>query len=183
MIVASGKAFPDALSAGPLAAYGPHPILYADEGTLHPDTAAYLAEHADHVIVMGGTAAVTEQIETQIRAIPQANRAGQRPMAITRLGGADRYATAVVFARWLNTPVLEGRHCFTPDTVGLATGINPADAAASGPLLARRCAPLLLTQPDRLPTITASYLRRTSQLIVFGGTKAINRAALADWDQ
>ena len=183
VIVASGQVFADALAAGPLAAYGPHPILYADSGSLHPEVAAYLAEHADHVIIMGGTAAVTADIETQIRNIPQANRAGQRPMAITRLGGADRYATAVAFARWLNTPALEGRHCFTPDTVGLATGINPADAAASGPLLARRCAPLLLTAPDRIPTITASYLRRTSELVVFGGTKAINRTALADWDQ
>ena len=183
VIVASGQVFADALAAGPLAAAGPHPILYADEGTLHPDVAAYLAEHADHVVIMGGTAAVTEAIETQIRAIPQANRDGQRPMAVTRLGGADRYATAVAFARWLDTPALEGRHCFTPDTVGLATGLNPADAAASGPLLARRCAPLLLTQPDRIPPITASYLRRTSELIVFGGTAAINRAALADWDQ
>ena len=183
VIVASGRVFADALAAGPLAAYGPHPIAYADEGTLHPQVAAYLAEHADHVIIMGGTAAVTEGIETQIRAIPQANRTGERPMAVTRLGGADRYATAVAFARWLNTPILEGRHCFTPDTVGLATGIKPADAAASAPLLARRCSPLLLTQPDRIPTITASYLRRTSELIVFGGTAAINRTALRDWDQ
>ena len=183
VIVASGQVFADALAAGPLAAAGPHPILYADEGTLHPDVAVYLAEHADHVVIMGGSAAVTESIEAQIRAIPQANRAGQRPMAVTRLGGADRYATAVAFARWLDTPALEGRHCFTADTVGLATGLNPADAAASGPLLARRCAPLLLTQPDQIPPITASYLRRTSELIVFGGTAAINRAALADWDQ
>ena len=58
VIVASGQVFADALAAGPLAAYGPHPILYADKGTLHPDTAAYLAEHADHVIIMGGTGGV-----------------------------------------------------------------------------------------------------------------------------
>ena len=182
VIVASGRKFPDALAAGPLAAAGPHPVLYADQGELHPEVAAYLAAHADHVIIMGGTAAVDDQIEAQIRAIKQANRPA-RPMAVTRHAGTDRYHTAALFARWLTGRVLEGRTCFTADTAGLATGTNPADAAASGPLLAHRCAPLLLTQPHQMPTHTASYLRNTTELIIFGGTKAINNTALRDWTQ
>ncbi|WP_419916316.1 Calx-beta domain-containing protein [Candidatus Poriferisodalis sp.] len=181
VIVASSRVFVDALAAGPLAAKGPHPILLVGQDGLHPHTAAYLAEHADHVVIMGGTAAVSTEVEDQIRAISQANRAGDRPMAITRLGGTDRYDTSVKFARWLASPALEGRVCFTTDVVGLATGTDPADAAASAPLLARRCAPLVLTRPDRLPPIVASYLRRAGELIVFGGTKAINQTALDDW--
>ena len=181
VIVASSAVFADALAAGPLAAKGPHPILLTDKDELHPHTAAYLADHADHVVIMGGTAAITTDVEEQIRAIAQANRAGDRPMAITRLGGTDRYDTSVKLARWLASPALQGRVCFTTDTVGLATGANPADAAASAPLLARRCAPLVLTHPDRLPPIVASYLRRAGELLVFGGTKAINQTALDDW--
>ena len=180
VIVASGRKFPDALAAGPLAAAGPHPVLYADTGTLAPEVAAYLAAHADHVIIMGGTAAVDEQIEDQIRDIKQANRPA-RPMGVTRHAGTDRYHTAALFARWLTGPVLEGRVCFTADTAGLATGTNPADATASGPLLAHRCAPLLLTEPDQMPPHTASFLRRTTELIVFGGTKAIENTALQSW--
>ena len=182
VIIASGQRFPDALAAGPLAAAGPHPVLYADTGELHPDVAAYLAAHADHVIIMGGTAAVSDAVEQQIRDIKQANRPA-RPMAVTRHAGTDRYHTAALFARWLTGPVLEGRVCFTADTAGLATGLNPADAAASGPLLAHRCAPLLLTEPDQMPQHTRSFLRSTTELIVFGGTKAINNAALRDWTQ
>ena len=184
VIVASSRVFADALAAGPLAAAGPHPILLVGPDALHPDVAAYLAAHADHVIVMGGTDAVTEAVEDQIRAIPQANRPDKRPMAVTRLGGTDRYSTAVAFARWLTaSTVLEGRVCFTNDTVGLATGTNAADAAASAPLLARKCAPLVLTQPDRLPPVTASYLRRATDLLVFGGTAAITDNAIDNWDR
>ena len=183
VIVASARVFADALAAGPLAASGPHPVLLTDPATLHPDAAAYLADHADHVIVMGGTAAVSTAVEDRIRAIPQANRSGQRPMAVTRIGGADRYATAVGFARWLASSILEGRVCFTADTVGLATGANAADAAASAPLLARECAPLVLTGRDRMPPITASYLRRASELIVFGGAKAVSESVLRAWSR
>ena len=184
VIVASSRVFADALAAGPLAAAGPHPILLVGPDGLHADVAAYLADHADHVIVMGGTAAVTEAVEEQIQAIPQANRSGSRPMAVTRLGGADRYGTAVVFARWLtSSTVLEGRVCFVNDTVGLATGLNAADAAASAPLLAETCTPLVLTQPDRMPPVTASYLRRAAELLVFGGTAAITDNAIDDWNR
>ena len=184
VIVASSRVFADALAAGPLAAAGPHPILLTGTDGLHPEVAAYLAEFADHVIIMGGTAAVTQTVEDQIRAIPQANRSGERPMAITRLGGKDRYSTAVVFARWLTTnSALEGRVCFVNDTVGLATGTNAADAAASAPLLARTCTPLVLTEPDRLPPVTASYLRRAAELLIFGGRKAISDDAIDEWNQ
>ena len=181
-VVATDAAFADALAAGPLAASGPHPILLTGADALHPDAAAYLAAHVDHVIVMGGTAAISSAVEEQIRAIPQASRSGERPMALTRIAGADRYDTAVKLARWITTSTaLEGRVCFTTDLVGVATGIDPADAAASAPLLARKCAPLVLTRPDAMPTVTASYLRRAQKLLVFGGTKAITNTALRPW--
>ena len=181
-VVATDAAFADALAAGPLAASGPHPILLTGADALHPDAAAYLAAHVDHVIVMGGTAAISSAVEEQIRAIPQASRSGERPMALTRIAGADRYDTAVKLARWITTSTaLEGRVCFTTDLVGVATGTDPADAAASAPLLARKCAPLVLTRPDAMPTVTASYLRRAQKLLVFGGTKAITNTALRPW--
>ena len=184
VIVASGRVFADALAAGPLAASGPHPILLVGPDGLHPDAVAYLAEFADHVIIMGGTAAVGSDIESQLRAIPQANRPGTRPMAVTRLGGTDRYGTAVAFARWLTSnSALEGRVCFTNDTVGLATGTNAADAATSAPLLARMCAPLVLTYVDQMPSITAIYLRRAAELLVFGGRAAISDNVIDDWEQ
>ena len=184
VIVASGKKFPDALAAGPLAGEGPHPVLYADTGTLHDDVKAYLAEHADHVIIMGGTAAVTAEIQQQITDIDQANRPGT-PMRITRFAGDDRYHTAALLARWLTTTgtAAQGHTCFTTATAGLASGLNAADAAASAPLLARRCAPLLLTQPDQIPEHTKTFLRNTNTIIVLGGTKAITPTALADLDR
>jgi len=182
VIVASAQKFPDALAAGPLAAEGPHPVLYADTGTLDTEVAAYLAANADHVIVMGGTKAVTQNTEDQIRALKQANRPLQA-MAVTRIAGDDRYHTAALLAQWLTaSPDTQGRTCFTAATAGLASGLNAADAAASAPVLARRCAPLLLTQPDRIPQHTRTFLRNTNTIIIFGGTKAITQTALDDLD-
>ena len=183
VIVASAQKFPDALAAGPLAAEGPHPVLYADTGTLDTEVAAYLAANADHVIIMGGTAAVTADIQQQITDIDQANQPGT-PMRTTRIAGDDRYHTAALLAQWLTaSPDTQGRTCFTADTAGLASGLNAADAAASAPLLARRCAPLLLTQPDQIPQHTRTFLRNTNTIIIFGGTKAITQTALDDLDR
>ncbi len=182
VIVVSARVFADALAAGPLAASGPHPILLVGAEGLHADVAAYIAAHADHVVIMGGPAAVTVATEDQIRAMTQANRAA-RPMGVTRLGGADRYDTAVKFASWLTGSVLEAYACFKRDTVGLATGTDPADATASMPLLAKKCAPLVLTRPDVIPPATKSFLRNTDELLIFGGTKAIHQNVIDALDQ
>ena len=146
-----------------------------------PDAAAYLAEQADHVIVMGGTAAVSAEIEAEIRAIPQAGRAATA-MAVTRLGGSDRYGTAARLARWLTSPPAADHVCFYSDRTGLATGLNPADAAASAPLLAKTCTPLVLTRPDVIPPVTQSYLRKTEHLTVFGGKNAIAHSTIDNWN-
>lgn len=181
VVVASNSVFADALAAGPLAAQKGLPILLVGADGLTPDAAAYLAAHADHVIVMGGTAAVSAEIEAQIRAIPQAGR-GATAMAVTRLGGSDRYGTAARFARWLTSPPAADHVCFYTDRTGLATGLNPADAAASAPLLARQCAPLVLTRPDILSPVTQSYLRKTEHLTVFGGKNAIAHTTINNWN-
>ena len=183
VIVASSNVFADALAAGPLAAQKGLPILLVGPSNgLSDDARAYLAEFADHVIIMGGTAAVTADTEAQIQAIPQAGRAATS-MGVTRLGGSDRYGTAARLARWLNNPPIADHVCFYADRTGLATGLNPADAAASAPLLAKRCAPLVLTRPDIIPPATASYLRKTAELIIFGGPSAIGHTTIDSWNE
>lgn len=65
----------------------------------------------------------------------------------------------------------------------------PFDSFSAGPLLARLCAPLLLTDPTKIPNATTAYLdtaRRSAaaggieaiDLHVFGGDAAVAQAAV-----
>lgn len=185
-LVATSASAADGLAAGPLAYRAGLPLLLTRGGELPAGAAGYLGEHVDHVIVLGGVAAVSESLEREIAA-----------MGITteRWSGADRFATAARIA-----DVLLGSDspepCFDGDGVGLASGFTTADGIASAPLLGERCYPLLLTETARLPRVTEAALRHPAvggdsagqiRLTVFGGSSAvaagIERAAIAAGDK
>ncbi len=87
VVVANGEVFADALVAGPFAARGGHPVLLTPPGELHAEVADYLATNSiEHVVLMGGTAALSEAVETSITDLG---------LTVTRLAGATRYDTAV----------------------------------------------------------------------------------------
>lgn len=181
-IVASGEVFADALVAGAFAARGRHPILLTKPHVLRGDVARYLTDTGvDHVVLMGGTAALHEEIEESITALG---------IEVTRLAGATRYATAVAAAELAKRRYSPS--CFTDRRVGLARAHVPFDSFSAAPLLARLCAPLLLADPGRIPPSTAAYLSETRAEIapsssntldvrVFGGSAAISGTAIADY--
>ena len=88
-----------------------------------------------------------------------------------RIGGSDRYETAVGVARAAH-----------PDatTVVVASGTNEGmpDALVAAPLAVAKDAALLLTGPDRLPTSVQSDIRarRATTAYVVGGTGVISTA-------
>ena len=177
-IVASGEVFADALVAGPFAARGAHPVLLSSPDELHPDVAAFLtAADIEHVVVMGGTAALSAAVETAI---------GDLEVSVTRLAGKTRYDTAVKAAELVNDrySTSAGRTCFVSSTVGVARARVPFDSFSAAPLLARLCAPLVLADPAQIPADTAAYLDAARednpnlQLRVFGGDAAVSQAAI-----
>jgi len=86
-LVATGEVFADALAAGPLAYTGEHPILLTPRSSLDSRVSQFLrSSRTEHVIILGGTAAVLGSVERDIE------RLG---ISVERLFGADRYATAV----------------------------------------------------------------------------------------
>ncbi|WP_419923440.1 cell wall-binding repeat-containing protein [Candidatus Poriferisodalis sp.] len=169
----------DGLAAGPFSYRGRHPLLLAHNGQLEAPVTEYLTEHIDHVIILGGPAAISEEIENQIR---------QRGITTQRWAGEDRFDTAARIASELlddDSPT----GCFGGDGIGLATGFGASDAIASAPLLGERCDPLLLTEPQSLPTPTATILGSDAvlgdasgllRLTLFGGTAAIPFAIESD---
>lgn len=185
-ILASGTVFADALVAGAFGAKGRHPILLTPPDRLHADVAAYLSSDLgiEHVVLMGGTSAVSADAETSIRALG---------IAVTRLAGGDRFDTAVRAAKLVTNRYQSGagQNCFTAQRVGLARARVPFDAFSAGPLLARVCAPLLLTNPSAIPAATSGYLTgvstgtadagRSLDMRVFGGEAAVSTAAISDY--
>ncbi len=91
VFLAYGRDFPDAVSAGQMAARYGIPVLLTDRvGPLHPDTRAELERLApEQVIVLGGTAVMDEAVVTEVRAMG---------LDVVRLSGPSRVDTAVAVA-------------------------------------------------------------------------------------
>jgi putative cell wall-binding protein len=159
VMVVSGVSFPDAIVSGPAAVQAKAPILLVTRDSVPGATAAWLSATAPgSVIVVGGTAAVSDAVAAGVG-------------ATERVGGADRYATAVRVAQ---------RFFPSPDVIAIATGTGFADALSAAPSTGRGGTPLLLT--GTTPTsATTEYIRSLSGLdsgLVFGGTAAVSASTL-----
>jgi YVTN family beta-propeller protein len=154
--LASGRTFPDALSAAPAAATNRSPVVLIDgaASSLDQATLAYLAglNTTDYIIV-GGTGAVSAGIEKQLAGIG----------TVTRLAGRDRYATseAVNHATFA-----------TPTRAYFATGSGFADALAGAPLAGSRLSPLYIVPATCVPASTRNDLvaAGAGSITLFGGT-------------
>lgn len=162
--VVSGEDWPDGLTAS-AAPSGPGPLLLARRHALPAATAAELARLArlgvEQVVLIGGTAAISDGVESQIAKITG--------VEVTRLAGRDRYATAADVALRASASVPVGREVY------LATGEGYADALAGGATAGSTGSPLLLTARDRLPEATADALAalRPSAVRIVGGRGAV----------
>ncbi|WP_420623142.1 cell wall-binding repeat-containing protein [Candidatus Poriferisodalis sp.] len=179
VILASGEVFADVPVVGQLAARENLPILLNPPHALHSKIREFLSSHdVEQVILMGGTAALSQDVEDSIRKLD---------IRTLRVAGESRFETAVEVARitGLGSCHLGGRSL----AVGLSRAWVPYDAFSATPMLARYGAPLLLTAPDELPAATMAYLdeARAAQakcgddplmLIVIGGNAAVSQEAI-----
>ena len=174
-IIANGEVFADALVAGPLSAKAQVPVLLNPRSELHDAVAEYLSEAGiRHVLLMGGTAAVSASVKADL---------DELGISVDRMAGSSRFETAT------RTAAFAGRSfpgdCFEGSHVGLARARVPFDSFSAAPLLARLCAPLVLTDPGKIPSSTAAFLdeiradaRAPVSVTVFGGEAAVSQAAL-----
>jgi putative cell wall-binding protein len=89
--------------------------------------------------------------------------------ALTRTAGADRYATSVEISK-ATYPNSKGQVAY------IATGANYPDALGAAPAAVKQGGPLLLVDPNVLPTSVAAELKRLapSKIVVIGGTSAVS---------
>ena len=142
VVLARSDTYPDALVGAPFAASKNAPLLYTTGVSLPTETSAEISRvlaPGKTVYLLGGTSAIPASIATQLVGMGY---------VVSRISGADRYATAVAVAGAMGSP----------STVFLATAANYADALAAGPAAAKAQGVILLTAGATMPSSTSAYL-------------------------
>lgn len=160
VIIARGDDFADALCATPLAKHYNAPILLTDSKKLISSTEAEIkALKPKHIIIIGGTGAVTAAVEQKLKGLAS---------DVQRVAGSDRYDTSVKVANTLGKST----------KIAVVRGDQFADALSIAPVAAAESMPVILTKTDKLPDEVKSYLaaNKISVSYVIGGTGAVNDA-------
>ena len=151
ILICTGTGYADSLSASAVG----KPILLVGK-TLTSDQKALLSESFREFIIIGGTTAVNEDIETELQAYG----------TVERIGGANRYETSVLVAK---------RFFNNPDSVALTYAWNFPDGLCGGALVHAMHSPLLLTRPcceKAADSYTTEY--NITNGVVLGGPSLIS---------
>jgi hypothetical protein len=182
-IVASGENFPDALAAGGFAyggvgpdgcGSGPIPLLLTPKASLSPATAIALRDLGiEHVILMGGTGAVSDSVKTSLDSL--------NGLTVTRIAGATRQDTAVQLANLILGPDVIG--AWNSGTFLVARPDTFPDALAAAPLSGSAFAPLYLADSttslgDDNVTAIVDYPQEYGIGLLIGGTGALSGTVL-----
>ncbi|QBI20069.1 cell wall-binding repeat-containing protein [Egibacter rhizosphaerae] len=158
VVVATGTDYPDALSGTPLARAAGGPALLTARDHLPSPTEDELSRLSpDRVFVIGGTAAISDSVISEIRSTTSAE--------VFRIAGANRYDTSARVAE-----LISGRQAF------VATGEDYPDALTGGALAGYGGDPVMLVAQDHAPEPVLEQLREreAEEIIVLGGTSAVS---------
>ena len=158
--------FADSIAGGALAAALGHPVLLTETDVLSDSTKAALeASPIDTVLVLGGTAAISDASVAELRGLG---------ITVTRLQGPERTTTATAIA---------GHVADAPDTdvstvvlvdafepFGWASGFAAAGAAADGDTV------VLLVNGDMVPDATRAWLDANPDVSVVCGPNVSDTA-------
>ncbi|MDO8879526.1 MAG: cell wall-binding repeat-containing protein [Coriobacteriia bacterium] len=163
VIVATDSDFPDALAGAQLAAAVNGPVLLTPTDALPAAVSAEITRlGARTVFVLGGERALTGRVATALSRVPGVT-------SVERLGGVDRYATALAIARRARDRTR------TITTAVVVSGRVWPDAVAAGALAAANDWPIVLADGDRLPAASVAVLAEygIAQTIIVGQTEAV----------
>ncbi len=176
VLVASGEGFADALVAGALAYRNGHLLLLSSPSAA-PQVVldAVAGVRANCVVMIGGTTALAPVVANDLSGVVASGGCG-----VERVGGADRFGTAVQVADRFITVNGSPREPVVVSGVGFADGLIAAPLAAAD-------RPLLFTAPDLLAGPTHSWLRQyrnsIQEVVVIGGTRAVSATVVNETNQ
>ena len=167
VLLANGLAPADALSAGPLAYGQQWPVLLTTVDALPPATTSALGDLGiQHVIVVGGTAVVSERVVEQLK---------QSGRTVERVAGTDRESTATALADFMVAFGLQMAR------VEVAAASSFADALVLGDHAAPDAPVLLCHSLNDCGATTLSWIVQHSDLVdlvvIAGGTGVVGEGA------
>ncbi|HSF97757.1 MAG TPA: cell wall-binding repeat-containing protein [Ornithinibacter sp.] len=162
VFLASGRNFPDALSAAPAAAALGGITLLSEPGQLPPVVASELARLApERVVVVGGTDVVSASVEAA---------AGAYTPVVERVEGTDRYQTSRLIAEYAFPNGAQ--------RVWLATGVNFPDGLTAGAAAGANREPLVLIRGGDAgvdaPTAALLGALDVGRVVIAGGTGVVS---------
>lgn len=149
VLIATGKNYADSLSASATGL----PMLLVDK-ELSEAQKVFLETTSGKFVIIGGTGAVSADVEAELDAIGD----------VTRVKGANRYGTSVEIAK---------RYFTDPEFAVLAYAQGFPDGLCGGPLALSMGAPLILTSNDSFAAAD-DYVTGISSGAVTGGTSRIS---------
>ena len=176
VVLATGTAFPDALSANYLAGQLSAPILLSPTTASDPSYATVttalsklLVGTTKNVFIVGGAVAVGPDIAADLTT---------KGYKVTRISGATRYDTNQ--AANTQTGQVPGVGVSGNKTAIIATGTNYPDALGAGPLSWNKHFPIILTDGTQTTLGTQATATLTTlgikNVLIMGGASAINPA-------
>ncbi|WP_158234953.1 MULTISPECIES: Ig-like domain-containing protein [unclassified Leucobacter] len=164
--VATGRDYPDALSAGSAAGATGVPVILVDGklSALNSTSRAALAKYGTkNLYIAGGTGVVSTGVESSMRG-------GGK--TVERFAGGTRYETSAAIAKEWHTK---------GGLVYLATGVDFPDALAGSAVAGAQAAPIMLTQKNCVPKPVKDAITNTikpQRGYVLGGTGVITDRVL-----
>lgn len=164
-VVATSGTFQDALSVSPYAYANEAPIFLANASTLTLDDQVLKAIKDggfNRVVIVGGTAAISDKVEKQLDGIE-----------CKRLAGPTAYETSGAIASWCQTQGMGAAY------VGVATGASYYDALAGAALCGMNNSALVLVDDgyrSNIDGFIASNKAGIRNVNIFGGTAAVSDA-------
>lgn len=158
-IVSTSRLAADALAATPLAVKKGAPIVLVKDAAGASKAATILKERGYKTITIAGREGAVSE--------PAAQAFRDGGMTVARLGGENRYGTAVKLADEMLATT-------TVDKVFVADGIGYADALSIGSIAVKASGMTVLSQGDVLPTETKEFLAKNPklQVVAVGGPAA-----------
>lgn len=164
--ISTGTNFPDALAGAPASTVFGGPLLLVSTSSIPAATATELSRlKPKRIIILGGTSVVSAGVATDLDAWYTTG-------PVSRMSGADRYATAATVATQA-FPASE--------TAFVANGLGFPDALAGGPSAGAFGGPLLLVSPTGVPASTAQQLQRLqpARIFVLGGPAVVSSSVVS----
>ncbi|SDZ27802.1 cell wall-binding repeat-containing protein [Herbiconiux ginsengi] len=162
--VASGEAFPDALSASYAAASRGAPVLLVAKDTIPAQVKSELERlRPKEIVIIGGENSIGVAVQGSL---------GAYSHNVRRIGGADRFAVSSAISA--DTPALPG------SIVWITSGTTFPDALSGSPAAAHMNGRILLIAKDNVPAAIKAELMNLapSKIVVLGGPDSISQAAI-----